>query len=221
MQRAFHNSSSASAQNLLKEQIMKKLHQENLFCWSVFNEERNIDFHSYLWVRAEGNVAIDPLPLSEHDQKHLQSLGPLAHIVITNSDHIRNSQNLAQQTGAKIWAPLGEKESFPFVADHWLGDEESIVPGLIAFSLNGSKTPGELAFLLEEKTLITGDLIRAHEGGRLCLLPEPKLSDQAAALESLQRLAKLTRIEAVLPGDGWPVFREGHTILNALWESYE
>ena len=47
---------------------MKRLHKQNLFCWSEFDEDRNIDFHSYLWVRDEGNVVIDPLPLTEHDK---------------------------------------------------------------------------------------------------------------------------------------------------------
>jgi hypothetical protein len=31
--------------------------------------------------------------------------------------------------------------------------------------LNGSKTPGELALVLEKTTLITGDLVRAHQAG--------------------------------------------------------
>jgi hypothetical protein len=64
-----------------------------------------------LWVRPGGNVAIDPLPLSPHDRKHLDTLGGLR--------------------------------------------------------------------------------VRAHEGGRLTMLPLPKLSDVAAAparrCESWQR----------------------------------
>ena len=35
---------------------MKRLHRPHLFGWSVFNEDRNIDFHSTVWVRPEGNV---------------------------------------------------------------------------------------------------------------------------------------------------------------------
>ena len=50
---------------------MKQLHRKDLFCWSVFDKERNIDFNSVLWVRDAGNVLIDPLPMSEHDHEHL------------------------------------------------------------------------------------------------------------------------------------------------------
>ena len=66
---------------------MKQLHRKDLFGWSEFNKERNLDFHSVLWVRDGGNVLIDPLPMSEHDHSHLQRLGGVNFIVITNSDH--------------------------------------------------------------------------------------------------------------------------------------
>ena len=85
----------------------------------------------------------------------------------------------------------------------------------------GSKTPGELALTLEGTTLVTGDLIRAHEGGRLCLVPDAKLSDPAAARASVRRLAALPGIDAVLVGDGWPVFRHGAEALRELVDSFD
>lgn len=91
-----------------------------------------------------------------------------------------------------------------------------MVPGLTAITLHGSKTPGELALLLEETTLVTGDLIRSHQAGRLALLPEEKLSNKQQAVGSLKRLAGLPLIEAVLTGDGWPVFRDGGRALAEL-----
>lgn len=193
---------------------MKQLHRPDLYGWSTFNEDRNIDFHSVLWVRDGGNVAVDPLPLGAHDQAHLAELGSVGIIVITNSDHTRAAAALAESSGARVLGPRDERDTIE--CDDWLGDGDEIVPGLVAMALEGSKTPGELALVLDETTLITGDLVRAHEGGRLCLLPDAKLSDKAAALESLRRLAALERIEAVLPGDGWPVFRDGARALAEL-----
>ncbi|TFH48128.1 MAG: MBL fold metallo-hydrolase [Lysobacterales bacterium] len=193
---------------------MKRLHRTDLYGWSVFNQDRNIDFHSVLWVRDDGNVAIDPLPMSEHDQAHLQELGGLGTIVITNSDHVRAAKFLADLTGARILGPAAERDRID--CDDWLSDGDEVVPGLVAMALEGSKTPGELALVLEGSTLITGDLIRAHEGGRLCLLPDAKLSDKTAALASLGRLTALPLIESVLPGDGWPVFHGGAQALADL-----
>lgn len=200
---------------------MKQLHRHDLFGWSVFDEARNIDFHGTLWVRPTGNVLIDPLPMSPHDTAHLESLGPVGTIVITNSDHVRDAPALASKYGTALFGPAGERENFPVPCTDWLSDGDEVVAGLRAIALEGSKTPGELALVLEETTLITGDLVRAHQGGQLCLVPDPKLSDREKAIASVRRLASLEGIEAVLPGDGWPVFRDGHRALEELIRAVE
>jgi glyoxylase-like metal-dependent hydrolase (beta-lactamase superfamily II) len=195
---------------------MKSLHREDLYCWSVFDADRNVDFHSIAWIRPAGNVLIDPLPLSDHDWAHLQSLGGAEWIVITNSDHLRASAEIAEKTGAKIAAPIGEKDTFPLPVQRWLADGDEIVPGLKAIELHGSKTPGELALLLQTTTLITGDLVRAHQAGSLMLLPDGKLSDRLQAINSVRRLAELNQVEAVLVGDGWSIFHHGQLRLQEL-----
>jgi glyoxylase-like metal-dependent hydrolase (beta-lactamase superfamily II) len=139
--------------------------------------------------------------------------------VLTNSDHLRDARSLADRTGAQMMGPIREAESFPVGCTRWLADGDQVIPGMTALELEGSKTPGELALLLETSTLITGDLIRAHEGGKLCLLPDAKLSDKHAAIGSVRRLAALPELEAVLPGDGWPVFRGAKEILEEMLSS--
>jgi len=195
---------------------MKKLHLSNLYCWSVFNEERNIDFNGILWISSLGNVIIDPVPLEKHDIKHLESFGGASHVIITNSDHIRDTENILYLTGAKCWGPIEEKEKFPFTCDEWLKDGDQPISGIDIFSLNGSKTKGELAILIDKKTLITGDLIRSHEGGRLSMLPDEKLQNRMLAVESVKRMASIASIQAVIPGDGWPIFKNGHQALLEL-----
>ncbi len=195
---------------------MKTLHKSNFYCWSDFDQDRNIDFHSYVWVAESGTIVFDPLPLSEHDKQHLLSLGNISHILISNSDHVRNAQALAKETGAQIWGPEAEKGSFPLACSRWLTAGENVLPGLDVYSLDGSKTDGELAFVLEGDTLITGDLVRAHAGGKLCMLPDAKLQDKSKAVASVKILATIHGITAVLVGDGWPVFREGERVLAEL-----
>ena len=73
-----------------------------------------------------------------------------------------------------------------------------------------------MAFVVEGETLITGDLIRAHSGGTLCILPEGKLQDLDEAIDSVKKLAGIEGIKAILPGDGWPIFRDGETVLSEL-----
>ena len=195
---------------------MKSLHKTNLYCWSQFDEDRNIDFHSYIWVRDCGNVVFDPLPLTDHDKNHLSSLGKVSHIIISNSDHVRNAKELAGETGAQIWGPAAEKESFPIACSRWLGESKGLIEGLDIYCLAGSKTEGELAFVIEGQTLITGDLIRANSGGKLCILPENKLQNLAEAIDSVKKLADIEGISAILPGDGWPIFRDGGLVMSEL-----
>ena len=98
----------------------------------------------------------------------------------------------------------------------WLADGDEPVPGLEVFALDGSKTPGELALLLDGHTLVCGDLVRGHRGGALNRLPAPKLRDVDAANASIARLAAIDGVEGVIVGDGWPVFRDGSARLGEL-----
>jgi hypothetical protein len=193
---------------------VKQLHRPDLFCWSSFDADRNVDFHGVAWARPEGNVLVDPMPMSAHDRAHLDGLGGAAFIVVTNSDHTRAAAELAAAYGAVVCGPAAERGAFD--AGRWLADGDEVVPGLVALELHGSKTPGELALLLDGRTLITGDLVRAHRAGELMLLPDAKLSDKVAAVASVRRLAAIEQIDAVLVGDGWQVFHDGARHLAEL-----
>jgi hypothetical protein len=195
---------------------MKTLHKPNLYGWSAFNEERNLDFHSVFWCGPQGNVAIDPLPQSAHDRRHVAALGGVREIIVTNSDHLRAAAELAAETHARVWVPMLERAALAALDPTGLSDGDTPVPGLRVLTLHGSKTPGEVALVIENDTLVVGDLVRGHRAGRLNLLPDSKLADKGQALESLSRLAAMKSIEAVLVGDGWPVFQGGSEALNAL-----
>ena len=195
---------------------MKALHRDDLYGWSTFDTARNLDFHGTLWVRPEGNVVIDPVALTDHDARHLDALGGAAWVIVTNSDHVRATRAVVERTGARVAGPAAEREAFPVACDRWLTDGEELVAGLTVFELEGSKTPGELAVLIGGHTLVTGDLVRAHRAGSLAMLPEAKPTDRAKALASVRRLADIPGVEAVLVGDGWPVFRDGGARLREI-----
>lgn len=195
---------------------MKQLHRSELLGWSRFDEARNIDFHSVLWRRPAGNVVVDPLPLSEHDRAHLKELGGAALVIVTNSDHVRDAVRVAELTGARIAGPRAEREGFPVPCQLWLGEGDHPMPGLEVLEMRGSKTPGELALMIEDHTLVTGDLVRADRAGSLTLLPDAKLTDRAAAVDSVRLLLDRPQLQAVLTGDGWPIFRDGHRVLREM-----
>ena len=200
---------------------MKSLHRTDLFAWSQFDTSRNVDFTGHLLVNGvHGNVAIDPLPTDAHDTEHIDSLGGVAWVLISNADHVRDARGFVERWGARVAAPAGDRSSpelkgLPVAL--WMQDEDELSFGVRCIGMRGSKTPGELAFLLADGgTVITGDLVRGQVAGSLNLLPDAKLSDRAAALESVRRLAELPELEAVLVGDGQSVFRDGRQRLQDL-----
>jgi len=199
---------------------MKQLHRHDLFTWSVYNEPLRLDFNSFLWTRSDGNLLVDPLPITASDLKHLEELGGAAFIIITNSDHVRGAGELAASTGAKVFGPRGEREKFPLPSVDFVKDGDEPLPGLKVRELAGSKTEGELALVLEETTALFGDLVRSGRADALALLPAPKLKDRARALDSLRRMRSLhPHIANVLVGDGYCAFRHGGDLLAELANS--
>ena len=202
---------------------MKSLHRSDLFSWSVFDEARNVDFSGHLWTRPEGNVLFDPMPMSAHDRAHLEALGGAAWILISNADHVRDAGRLAAELGARIGAPSAERDCAELQAlsdVQWIDADSVHATGVRCIPMRGSKTPGELAFLLPGgDVLLTGDLVRGQRAGSLNLLPEPKLKDKAAAVASVAGLAALPNVTAVLVGDGQSVFRDGRARLVELVEA--
>lgn len=200
---------------------MKSSHRQDLFFWSVFDEQRNIDFNSSFWHRDSGNVAIDPLPLSHHNASHVDALGGISCILLTNADHVRDTARLGQRYGAKIYAPAAEQKH-PDLAclevDGWLRPGETHPCGITCIDQAGSKgLAGELAFLLPPgDTVICGDLVRGQQGGSLNLLPEAKMTDPSAAHRSVRALSQLPDLEAVIVGDGHCVFRDAKLHLLEL-----
>ena len=196
---------------------MKRLHRKDLYCWSSFAERIDADFNSFLWTSPQGNVVIDPLPLSAHDREQLRALGGVAWVVFTNSDHVRAGGDLAE-LNPKMAGPAAEQATFPIRCDRWLSEGDEVLPGLVTRELHGSKTPGELALILEGTTLIAGDLLRAHRANQLMLLPlEKGIKDPALVIESVRRLAESEPpIEHILVGDGWCLFGDGRRRLQEL-----
>src|SRR5512133_1382976 len=144
---------------------MKRLHRPDLFTWSAYDEAQGVDFNGFLWSREDGNVLVDPVPLAAADERHLKALGGAAWIVVTNSSHVRAAPELAARTGARLLGPAGERDRFPVACERWLSDGDVPFPGLVVRALQGSKTDGELALVLDDTTVVFGDLVRAHAAG--------------------------------------------------------
>ena len=79
---------------------MKQLIYSDIYSWSIFSEMRQLDFNGHLWVRSEGNILIDPVPMIDSDLNQLAALGGAELIVITNCDHEREAEDFRKHTGS-------------------------------------------------------------------------------------------------------------------------
>jgi uncharacterized cupin superfamily protein/glyoxylase-like metal-dependent hydrolase (beta-lactamase superfamily II) len=196
---------------------MQALALPGFHAWSRWQPDRNLFFSSFLWVREGGNVAFDPLPLSDDDARAIEALGGVATILLTNRDHARGAAALRERFGARVLSSRREAELFELRVDGTF-DREAL-PGIAAIPLEGAKTPGEVAFLTKDLAVaIVGDAIIGAPAGALSLLPDKKLADPVALALSLRRLWS-PWIRTLLLGDGASIFSGADDALATLIET--
>lgn len=199
---------------------MKRVMFDDLYTWSVFNEEKQFDFNGYLWVREDGNILIDPVPMSASDAAQLDELGGAALIVLTNRDHERDAVAFKERTGAQIVAHEADAPLFELAVDRAVSDGEEIVPDLRVLHLEHGKSPGEIALLWRESTVaFIGDYVWGHPVGRLTLGAEPAVSDPAQAALQLRKLLAMPKLDALLLGDGHSILSGARDALIAMLEA--
>lgn len=173
-------------------------------------------FSSYLLTSDRGNVAFDPLPLDPVEESEIAALGGVATILLTNRDHERGAARMRDRFGSRILASAAEAPMFDLQVDAVF--ESEAAAGVLAVSLEGAKTPGEVAFFLSEaRVAIVGDAILGAPVGRLSFLPDEKLADPQALALSLRRLWGLLP-RALLLGDGTSLFAGVDDALAELLE---
>src|SRR6266850_1536377 len=205
---------------------MKKTILENLYLWSAFQPDRAIDFNAFFWVRpGADNVLIDPLPIDEAKAAFIRERGGARWILVTNTDHWRAADTLRDGFRAAVYAPAAERERLARdgrKGDHGY-DESGGLPAelreeVMALPVRGGKTEGEMALYLKPlRAIVFGDVVRSHVSGRLTLLPDGKLSDRLAVLNSLRRVIPLP-FEAILVGDGDCVYRDAREAFFRMFD---
>ncbi|MFT5284209.1 MAG: glyoxylase-like metal-dependent hydrolase (beta-lactamase superfamily II) [Planctomycetota bacterium] len=186
---------------------MKKTKLDGLHYWGRLQADRQIDFNGFFWAREDGGVLIDPMEMSAEERALLDGLGGARYVVLTNFDHLRATAELKAELGLEVWAPAAERGRFgdaAAVIDHEYSATSGLPAnlGIDAFEMRGGKSEVEMALYLKPlKALLFGDVVRSHESGILRMLPDPKVSDRSALVESIKALSSLA-LDAVLLGDG-------------------
>ncbi|MBD5634381.1 MAG: cupin domain-containing protein [Candidatus Eremiobacteraeota bacterium] len=185
--------------------------------WSVWQPDRNLYFNSFFVAMPDGNVAIDPLPLSETDAAEIASRGGLAWVLITNRDHERDARAVATRFGARLVSSEREAPLLSGPVDRTLKPGESFADAVV-IALEGVKTPGEIALWWQARsTVLVGDALWGSPAGAVRLMPDDKLGDPARAVLSLRAL-RACRPEHLLVGDGACIFGGAD---RAIWTCLE
>jgi len=138
----------------------------NLFRWSEFSDEKQLNFNGYYLVNREESVIIDPPDLSNDGMSELKQRvadntgSPLKAVLLTNVHHDRASLKFKETFHIPIYIHENDRDLLEFTPDHTFKGDEQLFCGLKVIHLKDQKSPGESAFLLEErKQLFVGDAL--------------------------------------------------------------
>ena len=187
-----------------------------VFDWTWFSEPHGYDFHGTLLALPEGNVCVDPVEPTSADLEALVERG-VAHIVLTNRNHLRAANRVRAATGAKTRihaadAPHALRQGAELDGEIAAGDR---LGPLVAVAVPG-KSPGEIALHWpERRLLVVGDAVIGNPPGRLGLLPDAKMDDPQGLRASVARIVELD-LETLVLGDGVPILTGANAELVRL-----
>ena len=190
---------------------------KNVYTWSKYSDEKKLNLNGHFIVSQHplfGNVVIDPPQASNSDLEQMESLGFVQHIIITNRDHTRRSEEFQQKFDAEIHMNTNDIISNDIVSDRNLNHGDMIAGFLQAVVIPDNKSPGETAlFWAEREILFLGDALIGKPPGSVTLLPEEKYDDIQKAKAGIRILQNLD-FKHLLLGDGDSILHKGKEVVS-------
>ncbi len=185
-----------------------------IFTWGATYADKPWDLNGYALRLASGTVLIDPPGPEGDDWSLFDGLAPIEKIILTNRDHVRETELFRPRYGARVAAGAQEIEPLaPLQVDEPVEEGALVAGALRAIHLPG-KSPGEIGLLLDPAhseisrdlggILFLGDAIIGHPPGELGLIPAQKQDDPARLKQSLRKLLDYD-FEVLLTCDGLPI----------------
>lgn len=209
-----HFETPGSTINTLHERNFPHAVTEGIWMWSVFSEEKDLDFNGYLvQTGPDTGFIVDPPCAGPAVLDGFASLPKPEIIIITNRDHERAVADFRKHFNIMAYAPDADAKAMEFAPDCTYQDGHMFPGGWQAIHLPGQKSPGESAlYNAERKMLILGDALIGKPFQQLSMLPADKYANKQDAVEGLQRLTGLD-VKAVLVCDGDPIFLNADALL--------
>ena len=175
----------------------------NIWEWSWFSEEKQLNFNGHLLTVGEHRILVDPPPMTVGDIEFARRGGPVDYILLTNRDHEREAASLKDEFGCTVIVPELDAKEMTITTYKTCKDGELLPGGIWVVQLSHQKSPGESALFLDtgKGILIVGDALIGHPEGAVRHLPSEKYADLEQAREGLRRLLKY-KFDSLIVGDG-------------------
>ena len=192
----------------------------NIWQWSWFSEDKQLDFNGLVLSIGEHRIVVDPPPMSADEKGQLKRLGTVDYIVITNRDHARQAAEYQREFGCQLYLPELDAPQMELKASKTFKDGELLPGGLWAVHLKDQKSPGECALYLQQGKgrMIVGDALIGKPAGAVSMLSAEKYADAGRAKDGLRRLLKY-EFEALLVGDGASILSDAKSAVARLLDA--
>ncbi|MDF0676261.1 MAG: hypothetical protein P0120_18275 [Nitrospira sp.] len=189
----------------------------DIWQWSWFSDEKQLDFNGLLLVIGEHKILVDPPPMTAEARAVVRRHEPMDYIIITNRDHIREAAAYQAELKCQLRVPEADAAQMDVKPTKTYKDGELLPGGIWAIHLRGQKSPGESALFIErgQGVLILGDALIGKPPGAVRMLPGEKYADLAKAKEGLRRLLKYN-FDSLLVGDGSSILVGGKQQVEQL-----
>jgi glyoxylase-like metal-dependent hydrolase (beta-lactamase superfamily II) len=196
---------------------------DDLWIWSVFSGEKQVNFNGYVLKTEDGLVIIDPPSSEALVIRKIQSLGHPVAILLTNRDHERASAAVKNQLNIPVMCHEMDAPLLEIAPDNTFQEGEFLFNSLEVIHLSNQKSPGEcVLYQAAERRLFLGDALIHKAGGQLSMLPNDKYSNVKLARQGLTRLQTFAdEIDRVLVGDGEPILVEGGSVLRDYFHQHK
>lgn len=187
----------------------------NIWQWSWFSDEKQLDFNGLFLTVGEHRILVDPPPMTPAGIQQIQRGGRVDYIVITNRDHLREAVVYKNQFACQLWLPETDAPQMDVKADKTYKDGELLSGGIWAVHLHDQKSPGECALFIQQGKgiMIVGDALIGKVPGSVSMLPTEKYPDRTKARDGLRRLLKYN-FDTLLVGDGASILSDAKRIVE-------
>ena len=192
--------------------------------WTSFHPEWKQEVGSVLYASADAVVVIDPLVPSDGADRLWQELdaavedGKPVHVLVSVFWHTRNTREVAERYGARVWAASRGRRAIErragTVTDVFRAGDT--LPGDVR-ALATARANEVVFWIPEHRALVPGDVILGGDAGlRLC--PESWLPEGVGHADLRASLAPVTElpVEQVLVSHGPPLLEDGREALARL-----